>query len=122
MSKKAILRIVLTLLLVITYLLIIIFDDWHLRLLFGLVLVIAFPLVPLYFALNSKIRLTKYDPNEMPKERFILRNLGRIVRVCMILFAIFSAVYLTLPYVKGVARLAFKEHDLCIVKGVIKNC
>lgn len=114
-------QIILTIFVVGPYLLIIIFDKWYLRMSFGLALFIAVPLISLYCAVNPKIKVTKYDPKSMPKERFILRNLGLVLRVGMALFAIFLMTCVTVPYTESVLKLFSKQHDLYVVKGRINR-
>lgn len=80
-------------------------NTWQMRWFFGLILHLYLPAFPLYFSLNPKIRMTLYDPKELPKNRYILRHLGIVFRVFLLLLGI-GGLFLTSQYIKSSYHLA----------------
>jgi hypothetical protein len=92
----------------IPYLFIGLLGTWQTRWFFGLMLFIFLPFVPLFIGLTPKFRLTNYDPKELPKNRYILRHLGIVVRAFLLFIGFGSLFYVTPTYIKSSIQLISK--------------
>jgi len=103
----------------IPYFFISLLNNWQTRWFFGLILFLCMPVMPLYIGLNPKIRMTNYDPKELPKNRYILRHLGIVFRIFLLFIGFGSLFYMTPKYVKSSFHLASNDWQPDHVTGTL---
>ncbi len=104
---------------VIPYFFISLLDKWQARWFFGFTFLLFMPLLPLYIGLNPKIRMTIYDPKELPKNRYILRHLGIVFRMIFLFAGFVGLFYLTPKYIKSSIQLASNDWQPDRVMGTL---
>jgi membrane protease YdiL (CAAX protease family) len=96
-------------------------DTWKTRWFFAFFLFVLGPLIPLWLALDTRIPLTRFNPEELPKKRFILRHLGIFFRLFLITIGIGTLVTTTIPYARASIQLAANGWQLEHITGVIET-
>ena len=102
------------------YFFILLFDRWQVRWFFGLILHIFLPFIPLSIALDRKIKLTRFNPEELPKNRYILRHLDIFFRLLLIAGSI-GTLFSTIEYGKATIRLSANRWQPEHVRGIMEK-